>query len=182
MGIKQLEGYVGSIRDFITPISESVFGGDVLKFHDANKNDTGMTMNMKKGQPFFSTDICNVGIIENGIGETLEQFEYADVTGSNATYQEFHPNLSDTNKIKNGTLSVQVNGVNLDSAQDQTTNEAGVEFFMDSTQTKVRIRKLYVKDDSAYGKNRELLGINLGLSDLKIYSDRVTLRYQQEAR
>ena len=53
---------------------------------------------------------------------------------------------------------------------------------MDSTQTKVRIRKLYVKDDSAYGKNRELLGINLGLSDLKIYSDRVTLRYQQEAR
>ena len=79
-------------------------------------------------------------------------------------------------------MQLQVNGVNLDSAQDQTTNEAGVEFFMDSTQTKVRIRKLYVKDDSAYGKNRELLGINLGLSDLKIYSDRVTLRYQQEAR
>ena len=60
--------------------------------------------------------------------------------------------------------------------------EAGVEFFMDSTQTKVRIRKLYVKDESKYGKNRKLLGIDLGLSPLKIYSDRVTLRYQQEAK
>ena len=53
---------------------------------------------------------------------------------------------------------------------------------MDSTQTKVRIRKLYVKDESTYGKNRKLLGINLGLSDLNRYSDVVTLRYQQEAR
>lgn len=53
---------------------------------------------------------------------------------------------------------------------------------MDSTQTKVRIRKLYVKDESKYGQNRKLLGIDLGLSPLKIYSDRVTLRYQQEAK
>jgi len=182
VGIKQLEGYVRSIRDFITPISESAFGGDVLKFHDADGNPTGMTMNMKKGQPVYSTDICNTGIIENGIADTLEQFETSDITGSNATYQEFHPNLSSTNKIKNGTLKCSVNGVPLDSAQDQTLNHNGVEVFLDSTQTRVRVRKLYVKDETAYGKNRKLLGINLGLSDLKIYSDRVTLRYQQEAR
>ena len=182
MGIKQLEGYVGSIRDFITPISESAFGGDVLKFHDADGNPTGMTMNMKKGQPVYSTDICNTNIIENGIAETLEQFDTADVTGSNATNQEYHPNLSSTNKIKNGTLKCTVNGVPLDSAQDQTLNHNGVEVFLDSTQTKVRVRKLYVKDANAYGQNRKLLGIALGISPQKIHADRITLRYQQEAR
>ena len=86
MAIKQLEGYVGSIRDFITPISESAFSGDVLKFHDADGNPTGMTMNMAKGQPYYSTDICNTGILENGIAEKYEMFETADITGSNATY------------------------------------------------------------------------------------------------
>jgi hypothetical protein len=182
VAIKQLEGYRGSIRDFITPISESAFGGDVLKFHDAEGNPTGMTMNMKKGQPMYSTDICNYGIIENGIAEMFEQFEQQDITGSNATYQEFHPNLSSTNKIKNGTLTCKVNGVRLDSDNDQTKNYNGVEFFLDTTQTKLRIRKLYVKDDTAYGQNRELLGIDLGISAQKLYSDRITIRYQQEVR
>ena len=79
-------------------------------------------------------------------------------------------------------MKCNVNGVPLDTAQDQTLNHNGVEVFLDSTQTRVRVRKLYVKDESTYGKNRKLLGINLGISDLKIYSDRVTLRYQQEAR
>ena len=182
MGITQLEGYIGSIRDFISPISESAFGADVLKFHDTNKNPTGMTMNMKKGQPMYSTDICNCGIIENGIAESFEQFEEQDITGSNVTYQEFHPNLGSTNKIKNGTLTCKVNGVRLDSSHNQTQNHTGVEFFLDTTQTKLRIRKLYVKDDTTYGQNRELLGIDLGVSAQKLYSDRITIRYQQEAR
>jgi hypothetical protein len=181
VAIKQLEGYRGSIRDFITPISESAFSGDVLKFHDADGNPTGMTMNMKKGQPYYSTDICNTGILENGIAETYEMFEATDITGSNATYQEFHPNLSSTNKMKSGTIICKVNGVRLDSDNDQTKNYNGVEFFTDTTQRKLRVRKLYVKDENAYGENRKLLGIDLGMSALKKYSDRVTIRYQQEA-
>ena len=90
--------------------------------------------------------------------------------------------MSSTNKIKNGTLKCTVNGVPLDSAQDQTLNHNGVEVFLDSTQTKVRVRKLYVKDANAYGQNRKLLGIDLGISPQKIHADRITLRYQQEAR
>ena len=34
--VKQVEGYIGTTRDFTTPISESAFGGDVLKFHIGN--------------------------------------------------------------------------------------------------------------------------------------------------
>lgn len=181
LGIKQVEGYRGVTRDFVSPISESVFGGDVLKFHDSTTSsiENGFTMNLVKGSPYYSTDIVNRDFSDSAIYYMRENFVFNEMTASTSEYQEFHPRLlGDKRKVKNGTLQISVNGWSLRSISgsiiDQTISTNGVEFYLDSTQKKVRIKKLYVEDESKVAGERVLLGIDLNSDDI------VSFKYQQE--
>lgn len=181
LGIKQVEGYRGVTRDFVSPISESVFGGDVLKFHDntASSIENGFTMNLVKGSPYYSTDIVNRDFSDSAIYYMRENFVFNEMTASTSEYQEFHPRLlGDKRKVKNGTLQISVNGWPMRSISgstiDQTISTNGVEFYLDSTQKKVRIKKLYVEDESKVAGERVLLGIDLNDDDI------ISFKYQQE--
>ncbi len=181
MGITQVEGYSGTTRDFVSPISESAFGGDVLKFHDSTTSsiENGFSMNLVKGSPYHSTDIVNRDFSDSAMYYTRENFVFNEMTASTSEYQEFHPRLlGDKRKVKNGTLQVNVNGWPMRSISgstiDQSISSNGVEFFLDSTYEKVRIKKLYVEDESKVAGERVLLGIDLNSDDI------VSFKYQQE--
>jgi len=60
------------------------------------------------------------------------------------------------------------------STIDQSISSNGVEFFLDSTYKKVRIKKLYVEDENKVAGERVLLGIDLNSDDI------VSFKYQQE--
>ena len=180
--VKQVEGYIGTTRDFTTPISESAFGGDVLKFHDNTTSsiENGFSMNLVKGSPYHSTDIVNKDFSDLAMYYMRENFVFNEMTTSTSEYQEFHPRLlGDKRKVKNGTLQVGVNGwplriISGSTTIDQTIRTNGVEFFLDSTQKKVRIKKLYVEDESKVAGERVLLGIDLNNEDI------ISFKYQQE--
>ena len=136
-------------------------------------------MNLVKGSPYYSTDIVNKDFSDSAMYYTRENFVFNEMTASTSEYQEFHPRLlGDKRKVKNGTLQVNVNGWPMRSISgstiDQSISSNGVEFFLDSTYKKVRIKKLYVEDENKVAGERVLLGIDLNSDDI------VSFKYQQE--
>lgn len=181
LGIKQVEGYRGVTRDFMSPISESAFGGDVLKFHDSTTSsiENGFSINLVKRSPYHSTDIVNREFSDSAMYYTRENFVFNEMTASTSEYQEFHPRLlGDKRKVRNGTLQVSINGWPLRSMSgstiDQSISSNGVEIFLDSTYKKVRVKKLYIEDESKVAGERVLLGIDLNNDDT------ISFKYQQE--
>jgi len=174
--IRQVEGYIGTTRDFLSPISESTFGSDVLKFHDKAGRENGFSMNLVKGSPVYSTDVCSRDFVD-GMWTIQENFGLVHMTSSTSEYQEFHPtHLGDKRKIKSGTLKVRVNGYDLRTMSGSTdqSNTNKVEAYLDSTYKKVRIKKLYIEDINKIAGDRVLLGIDLNDEDT------ISLKYQQE--
>ena len=57
---RTLEGYKGSTRNFMAPVSESKFSGDKFKFTDEDDNFVNYVMNNKAGKPIQKNEILNL--------------------------------------------------------------------------------------------------------------------------
>ena len=54
------QNYLKGVKhEFIKPVSESKFSGDVLVFRDSDKNPIEYSMNMRSGGPKTRTDVVN---------------------------------------------------------------------------------------------------------------------------
>jgi hypothetical protein len=157
MARKFLEGLKGSIRKFVSPVSESRFGGDRLRFRDTGSLYLSMSFDNKSAIPTIDTDVLNLrgGNLFFDIKRQL--FKTSETSVVNSYYQEFLPTIPSGYKMKNGTVRAKVNGLEQLSNGDQTVT-ASVDFMIDSTQKKVRIRKAQTGDDSSSGGN---VGIDL---------------------
>lgn len=147
MARKFLEGLKGSIRKFVSPVSESRFGGDRLRFRDTGSLYLSMSFDNKSAIPTIDTDVLNLrgGNLFFDIKRQL--FKTSETSVVNSYYQEFLPTIPSGYKMKNGTVRAKVNGLEQLSNGDQTVT-ASVDFMIDSTQKKVRIRKAQTGDDS----------------------------------
>ena len=82
---------------------------------------------------------------ENAIRLSLfyqrEHFKYSERSAQTSEYNEFQPTIADNYCIRNGSLRIFINGVEQSSNTDQTAS-ASADFFIDSTQKKIRIHTL----------------------------------------
>ena len=158
MARQHLEGLKGSIRKFILPVSESVFGGDRVVFRDTGSVGLSYRMNfVDTGKAVIGDDIINLRSGTRLYNVQRQYFQTSEVSVSNTYYQEFLPTIPSGYKMKNGTVRAKVNGLEQLTNGDQTVT-ASVDFMIDSTQKKVRIRKAQTGDDSSSGGN---VGIDL---------------------
>ena len=56
-----LQGYKGSNRKFMAPVSESKFNADVMEFKDTNSNRVPFQMANKKGYATKNADVIGLG-------------------------------------------------------------------------------------------------------------------------
>jgi hypothetical protein len=166
---RELLGLKGSIRKFVSPVSESYFSGDILRFHDSSTSYLTHEMNMIQG--YATKDPHTLAQGESILLYTTktQKFGINDYTDASG-YQEFAPTIGNgLLRLKAGTVFVKVNGLNQTSKLPEQTQTTNVDFYLDSTQTKVRLRKL---SSDAYG-------IDLGLNPHQ-RPDLIQINYQLE--
>ena len=56
-----LQGYKGSNRKFMAPVSESKFNADVMEFKDTNNNRVPFQMANEKGYATKNADVISLG-------------------------------------------------------------------------------------------------------------------------
>ena len=118
---RTLEGYKGSTRNFMAPVSESKFSGDKFKFTDEDDNFVNYVMNNKAGKPIQKNEILNLAegnVIYPQNSQAFSGLSYFTVNDE----QEFRPTLTDGYRLKNNSVIVKVNGVTQISNSDQTSN------------------------------------------------------------
>ena len=151
MARQHLEGLKGSIRKFILPVSESVFGGDRIVFRDTGSVGLSYRMNfVDGGKAAIGDDVVNLRSGTRLYNVQRQYFQTSEVSVSNTYYQEFLPTIPSGYKMRNGTVRAKVNGLEQLSNGDQTVT-ASADFMIDSTQKKIRIRKAQNGTDKGLG-------------------------------
>ncbi len=151
MARRYLQGVKGSIRKFILPVSESVFGGDRVVFRDTGSVGLSYRMNfVDAGKAVIDDDVINLRSGTHFYNVQRQYFQTSEVNVSNTYYQEFLPTIPSGYKMKNGTVKAKVNGLEQLTNGDQTVT-ASVDFMIDSTQKKIRIRKAQNGTDKGLG-------------------------------
>ncbi len=160
---RTLEGYKGSTRNFMAPVSESKFSGDKFRFTDEDDNFVNYVMNNKAGKPRRNNEVLNFGEGNTWYLQNLQLFDglsHFIVNGE----QEFRPTLNDGYRLKNNSVIVKVNGVTQISNSDQTSN-TNTDIYLTPDLNYVRVKK-----QSAGG-----YGVTLNSTD------RVEIKFQKEA-
>ena len=164
MGIRNLWGYKGSTRTYMAPVSESRFSGDKFEFKDSGSNSMNYVMNNVAGEAQYKNEVLN-------LDQGNKRYQYESQIFSGLSYtevsstQQFSPTLHGY-KMKNGTIEVKINGVDLMSNTDQSVSD-GSDFYSTGDFDNVRIK-------TPYASNGRGLGITL------IDGDRVEIKFQQE--
>ena len=151
MARQHLEGLKGSVRKFILPVSESVFAGDRIVFRDTGSVGLSYRMNfVDTGKAVIDDDIINLRSGNNNFNMYRQFFSSSEASVSNTYYQEFLPTIPSGYKMKNGTVKAKINGLEQLTNGDQTVT-ASVDFMIDSTHKKIRIRKARSGTDKGLG-------------------------------
>jgi hypothetical protein len=139
--IDKRTGLKTKTRPFMLPVSESSFSADRIRFRDTGSVFLDYTIDNKNGFPVVDTDIVHLSGGNERYLNQREHFTYSERTTDTLYYNEFQPTIADNYRIRNGSLRIFINGVEQSSNTDQTAS-ASADFFVDSTQKKVRIHTL----------------------------------------
>ena len=139
--IDKKTGLKGRTRTFMIPVSESKFSGDRVIFQDTGSVRLDYSIDNKNGFPVVDTDLIHLSSANERYYQQQEHFTFSDIDSSTSTYNEFIPTIADNYRIRNGSLRIFINGVEQSSNTDQTAS-ASADFFIDSTQKKIRIHRL----------------------------------------
>ena len=151
MARQHLEGVKGSVRKFILPVSESAFAGDRIVFRDTGSVGLSYRMNfVDTGKAVIDDDVINLRSGTHFYNVQRQYFQTSEVSVSNTYYQEFLPTIPSGYKMKNGTVKAKINGLEQLTNGDQTVT-ASVDFMIDSTHKKIRIRKAQNGTDKGLG-------------------------------
>jgi hypothetical protein len=161
---RTLEGYKGSTRNFMAPVSESKFSGDKFKFTDEDDNFVNYVMNNKAGKPIQKNEILNLAEGNVIYPQNLQLFSGLSYFTVNDE-QEFRPTLTDGYRLRNNSVIVKINGVTQISNSDQTSS-TNADVYLTPDLNYVRVKKK--QSDGIYG-------ITL------IDRDKVEIKFQKEA-
>ena len=139
--IDKRTGLKGRTRAFMYPVSESSFSGDRVMFNDTGSIRLDYSMDNKNGFPVVDTDVVHLSGGNERYFYQREHFKYSERSTQTSEYNEFQPTIADNYCIRNGGLRVFINGVEQFSNTDQTAS-ASADFFVDSTQKKIRVHRL----------------------------------------
>jgi hypothetical protein len=139
--IDKRTGLKTKTRPFMLPVSESSFSGDRIRFRDTGSANLDYTIDNKNGFPVVDTDIVHLSGGNERYFYQREHFKYSERSAQTSEYNEFQPTIADNYCIRNGGLRIFINGVEQFSNTDQTAS-ASADFFIDSTQKKIRIHRL----------------------------------------
>ena len=139
--IDKRTGLKGRTRAFMYPVSESSFSADRVMFNDTGSIRLDYSMDNKNGFPVVDTDVVHLSGGNERYFYQREHFTYSERSTQTSAYNEFQPTIADNYCIRNGSLRIFINGVEQFSNTDQTAS-ASADFFIDSTQKKIRIHTL----------------------------------------
>ena len=159
---RTLEGYKGSTRNFMAPVSESKFSGDKFKFTDEDDNFVNYVMNNKAGKPIQNNEVLNLAEGNVIYPQNLQLFSGLSYINVNDE-QEFRPTLTDGYRLKNNSVIVKVNCVTQTSNSDQTSN-TNTDIYLTPDLNYVRVKK---QSTGGYG-------VTL------IDTDKVEIKFQKE--
>ena len=159
---RTLEGYKGSTRNFMAPVSESKFSGDKFKFTDEDDNFVNYVMNNKAGKPIQNNEILNLGEGNKIYPQNLQAFGGLSYTSVN-NEQEFRPTITDGYRLKNNSVIVKINGVTQVSNSNQTSS-TNADIYLTPDLNYVRVKK----------QSTGVYGVTL------IGTDRVEIKFQKE--
>ena len=156
------QGYKGSNRKFMTPVSESKFNADVMEFKDTNNNRVPFQMANQKGYATRNADVIGFGDGNHRYLKQSKQYKLSNFS-EESTYYQLDLGLASTDKIS--TINIFVNGVSQDSSPNGNTETFEADFNLVDNYRQVRLYK-------KYGQNNKLFGIDLNSSD------DIEIRYQ----
>ena len=139
--IDRRTGLKGRTRAFMYPVSESSFSGDRVMFNDTGSIRLDYSMDNKNGFPVVDTDVVHLSGGNERYFYQRQHFVYSERSTQTSAYNEFQPTIADNYCIRNGSLRIFINGIEQFSNIDQTAS-ASADFFIDSTQKKIRIHRL----------------------------------------
>ena len=159
---RTLEGYKGSTRNFMSPVSESKFSGDKFQFKDEDDNIVNYVMNNKAGKPIQDNEVLNLGEGNTIYPQNLQAFGGLSYTSVN-NEQEFRPTITDGYRLKNNSVIVKINGVTQVSNSNQTSS-TNADIYLTPDLNYVRVKK---QSTGGYG-------VTL------IDTDKVEIKFQKE--
>jgi len=159
---RTLEGYKGSTRNFMSPVSESKFSGDKFQFKDEDDNIVNYVMNNKAGKPIQDNEVLNLGEGNIIYPQNLQVFGGTSHFSVN-NEQEFRPTLTEGYRLRNNSVIVKINGVTQVSNSDQTSS-TNADIYLTPDLNYVRVKK---QSTGGYG-------VTL------IDTDRVEIKFQKE--
>ena len=159
---RTLEGYKGSTRNFMAPVSESKFSGDKFRFTDEDDKFVNYVMNNKAGKPIQNNEILNLGEGDTIYPQNLQLFSGLSYFTVNDE-QEFRPTITNGYRLRNNSVIVKINGVTQISNSDQTSNTS-TDIYLTPDLNYVRVKK---QSTGGYG-------VTL------IDTDKVEIKFQKE--
>ena len=149
------QGYKGSNRKFMAPVSESKFNADVMEFKDTNNNRVPFQMANEKGYATKNADVISLGDGNHRYNIKRRNYKLSDFS-EESTYYQLDLDLSSTDNL--GNLNVSVNTVKQAISPKGNTETFEADFNLVDNYRQLRLYKKYVQ-------NSKLFGIDLTSSD-----------------
>ena len=150
-----LEGYKGSTRKFMAPVSESRFNADVMEFKDENNNQVPFNMANRKGYATKKADIIALGDGNLRYIEQRKNYILSDFSEESTYYQL---DLGFNSTVKSSIVQMHVNGIQQTSSPKGNTETFEADFNLVDNYRQVRLYKKYTQ-------NSKLFGIDLNSGD-----------------
>ena len=149
------QGYKGSNRKFMAPVSESKFNADVMEFKDTNSNRVPFQMANQKGYSTRNADVIGFGDGNHRYLKQSKQYKLSNFS-EESTYYQLDLGLASTDKVS--VINIFVNGISQDSSPNGNTETFEADFNVVDNYRQVRLYK-------KYAQNSKLFGIDLNSSD-----------------
>ena len=150
-----LQGYKGSNRKFMAPVSESKFNADVMEFKDTNNNRVPFQMANEKGYATKNADVISLGDGNHRYNIKRRNYKLSDFS-EESTYYQLDLDLSSTDNL--GNINVSVNTVKQAISPKGNTETFEADFNLVDNYRQLRLYKKYTQ-------NSKLFGIDLNSSD-----------------
>ena len=150
-----LEGYKGSTRKFMAPVSESRFNADVMEFRDESRNKIPFQMANQKGYSTKKADVISFSDGNFRYNKKIKNYKLSNFS-EESTYYQLNLGLNSTDNLDN--ISVSVNTVKQAFSPKGNTETFEADFNLVDNYRQVRLYKKYVQ-------NSKLFGIDLNSSD-----------------
>ena len=150
-----LQGYKGSTRKFMAPVSESKFNADVMEFKDTNNKRVPFQMANQKGYATRNADVLSYGDANLRYGKNKKGYKLSNFS-EESTYYQLDLGLASTEKVQS--LDMFINGISYEESPNGNTETFEADFNLVDNYRQVRLYK-------KYAQNSKLFGIDLTSSD-----------------